>query len=162
MVFQSFNLFPHMTVLQNIMLAPRKVKGMGADAAEKIARALLERVRIPDRADYYPANLSGGQQQRVAIARALAMQPRIMLFDEPTSALDPEMINEVLDVMTDLAREGMTMMVVTHEMGFARRVASRVVFMDYGKVVEVQKPEAFFAAPQSDRAKDFLSKILTH
>jgi ABC-type polar amino acid transport system ATPase subunit len=162
MVFQSFNLFPHMTVLQNIMLAPRKVKGLGMREAEKIARTLLERVRIPDRADYYPANLSGGQQQRVAIARALAMQPRIMLFDEPTSALDPEMINEVLDVMTDLAKEGMTMMVVTHEMGFARRVASRVVFMDYGKIVEVQKPEAFFAAPQSDRAKDFLSKILTH
>jgi len=162
MVFQSFNLFPHMTVLQNIMLAPLKVKGMRADEAEKVARGLLQRVRIPDRADYYPANLSGGQQQRVAIARALAMQPKIMLFDEPTSALDPEMINEVLDVMTDLAKEGMTMMVVTHEMGFARRVASRVVFMDYGKVVEVQKPEAFFAAPQSDRAKDFLSKILTH
>jgi ABC-type polar amino acid transport system ATPase subunit len=162
MVFQSFNLFPHMTVLQNIMLAPRQVKGLGMAEAEKIARTLLERVRIPDRADYYPANLSGGQQQRVAIARALAMQPRIMLFDEPTSALDPEMINEVLDVMTDLAKEGMTMMVVTHEMGFARRVASRVVFMDYGKIVEVQKPEAFFAAPQSDRAKDFLSKILTH
>ena len=130
MVFQSFNLFPHMTVLQNITLAPRKVKGLSAAEAEKVARVLLERVRIPDRADYYPANLSGGQQQRVAIARALAMQPRIMLFDEPTSALDPEMINEVLDVMTDLAKEGMTMMVVTHEMGFARRVASRVVFMD--------------------------------
>jgi ABC-type polar amino acid transport system ATPase subunit len=162
MVFQSFNLFPHMTVLQNITLAPRKVKGLAAAAAEKIARDLLERVRIPDRAEYYPANLSGGQQQRVAIARALAMQPRVMLFDEPTSALDPEMINEVLDVMTDLARDGMTMMVVTHEMGFARRVASRVVFMDYGRIVEVQKPEAFFAAPQSDRAKDFLSKILTH
>jgi glutamate transport system ATP-binding protein len=162
MVFQSFNLFPHMTALQNIMLAPRKVKGMAAADAEKIARALLERVRIPERAEYYPANLSGGQQQRVAIARALAMQPRVMLFDEPTSALDPEMINEVLDVMTDLAKEGMTMMVVTHEMGFARRVASRVVFMDYGRIVEVQKPEAFFAAPQSDRAKDFLSKILTH
>jgi ABC-type polar amino acid transport system ATPase subunit len=162
MVFQSFNLFPHMTVLQNIMLAPRKVKGMGAAEAEKIARGLLERVRIPDRADYYPANLSGGQQQRVAIARALAKQPRNMLFDEPTSALDPEMINEVLDVMTDLAREGMTMMVVTHEMGFARRVAGRIVFMDYGKIVEVQKPESFFANPQSDRAKDFLSKILTH
>src|SRR5258708_12313045 len=152
MVFQSFNLFPHMTVLQNIMLAPRKGKGLGTAEAEKIARTLLERVRIPDRADYYPANLSGGQQQRVAIARALAMQPRIMLFDEPTSALDPEMINEVLDVMTDLAKEGMTMMVVTHQMGFARRVASRVVFMDYGKIVEVQKPEAFFAAPPSDRA----------
>jgi ABC-type polar amino acid transport system ATPase subunit len=162
MVFQSFNLFPHMTVLQNITLAPRKVKGLAGAAAEKIARDLLERVRIPDRAEYYPANLSGGQQQRVAIARALAMQPRVMLFDEPTSALDPEMINEVLDVMTDLAREGMTMMVVTHEMGFARRVAGRVVFMDYGRIVEVQKPEAFFATPQSDRARDFLSKILTH
>jgi ABC-type polar amino acid transport system ATPase subunit len=162
MVFQSFNLFPHMTALQNITLAPRKVKGMAAADAEKIARALLERVRIPERAEYYPANLSGGQQQRVAIARALAMQPRIMLFDEPTSALDPEMINEVLDVMTDLAREGMTMMVVSHEMGFARRVASRVVFMDYGRIVEVQEPEAFFAAPRSERAKDFLSKILTH
>jgi len=162
MVFQSFNLFPHMTVLQNITLAPRKVKGLSAGEAERIARALLERVRIPDRADYYPANLSGGQQQRVAIARALAMQPRIMLFDEPTSALDPEMINEVLDVMTDLAKEGMTMMVVTHEMGFARRVAGRVVFMDYGRIVEVQKPEAFFASPQSERAKDFLSKILSH
>ena len=162
MVFQSFNLFPHMTVLENIMLAPAKVKGLSAGEAEKIARDLLARVRIPDKADKHPANLSGGQQQRVAIARALAMQPRIMLFDEPTSALDPEMINEVLDVMTDLAKEGMTMMVVTHEMGFARRVASRVVFMDYGKIVEVQKPEAFFAAPQSDRAKDFLSKILTH
>ena len=162
MVFQSFNLFPHMTALENIMLAPRKVKRMAAAEAEKIARSLLARVRIPERADYYPANLSGGQQQRVAIARALAMQPRIMLFDEPMSALDPEMINEVLDVMTDLAREGMTMMVVTHEMGFARRVASRVVFMDYGRIVEVQKPEAFFAAPRSERAKDFLSKILSH
>jgi ABC-type polar amino acid transport system ATPase subunit len=162
MVFQSFNLFPHMTAIENIMLAPRKVKGMAHAEAEKIARSLLARVRIPERADYYPANLSGGQQQRVAIARALAMQPKIMLFDEPTSALDPEMINEVLDVMTDLAKEGITMMVVTHEMGFARRVASRVVFMDFGKVVEVQKPEAFFAAPQSDRAKDFLSKILSH
>ncbi len=162
MVFQSFNLFPHMTALQNIMLAPIKVKGMSQADAEKIARSLLARVRIPDRADSHPANLSGGQQQRVAIARALAMQPKIMLFDEPTSALDPEMINEVLDVMTDLAKDGMTMMVVTHEMGFARRVASRVVFMDYGKVVEVQRPEAFFANPQSDRAKDFLSKILHH
>jgi glutamate transport system ATP-binding protein len=127
-----------------------------------MALALLARVGMPEKADAFPSQLSGGQQQRVAIARALAMQPKIMLFDEPTSALDPEMINEVLDVMTDLAKEGMTMMVVTHEMGFARRVASRVVFMDYGKVVEVQKPEAFFAAPQSDRAKDFLSKILTH
>ena len=162
MVFQSFNLFPHMTVLQNIMLAPRKVKGLGMAEAEKIARTLLERVRIPDRADYYPANLSGGQQQRVAIARALAMQPRIMLFDEPTSALDPEMINEVLDVMTDLAKEGMTMMVVTHEMGFARRVAHRIIFMDEGSVVEAAAPSDFFSAPKSDRAKDFLSKILSH
>ena len=162
MVFQSFNLFPHMTVLQNITLAPLKVKGQSPAEAEKIARGLLERVRIPDKADKYPANLSGGQQQRVAIARALAMQPRIMLFDEPTSALDPEMINEVLDVMTDLAKDGMTMMVVTHEMGFARRVAHRVVFMDAGRVVEVQAPESFFAAPRSERAKDFLSKILSH
>jgi glutamate transport system ATP-binding protein len=162
MVFQSFNLFPHMTVLENIMLAPMKVKGLGRGDAEKIARDLLARVRIPDKADRHPANLSGGQQQRVAIARALAMQPRIMLFDEPTSALDPEMINEVLDVMTDLAREGMTMMVVTHEMGFARRVAHRVVFMDAGRIVEVQEPEPFFAAPRSERAKEFLSKILSH
>jgi ABC-type polar amino acid transport system ATPase subunit len=162
MVFQSFNLFPHMTALQNITLAPTRVKRMGRGEAEQIARALLERVKIPDRADSYPANLSGGQQQRVAIARALAMQPRIMLFDEPTSALDPEMINEVLDVMTDLAREGMTMMVVTHEMGFARRVAHRVVFMDGGRIVEVQTPDAFFAHPRSERAKEFLSKILSH
>ncbi|MGH7388208.1 MAG: amino acid ABC transporter ATP-binding protein [Candidatus Rokuibacteriota bacterium] len=162
MVFQSFNLFPHMTALQNIMLAPMKVKGAPAAEAERTARTLLERVRIPDKADHYPANLSGGQQQRVAIARALAMQPKIMLFDEPTSALDPEMINEVLDVMTDLAKEGMTMMVVTHEMGFARRVAHRVVFMDAGQVVEEAAPQAFFTAARSDRAKDFLSKILTH
>jgi ABC-type polar amino acid transport system ATPase subunit len=162
MVFQSFNLFPHMTVLQNIMLAPIRVRGLSAAEAEKAARALLARVRIPDKADHYPANLSGGQQQRVAIARALAMQPKIMLFDEPTSALDPEMINEVLDVMTDLAKDGMTMMVVTHEMGFARRVAHRVVFMDGGQVVEEAAPETFFAAPKSDRAKEFLSKILSH
>jgi ABC-type polar amino acid transport system ATPase subunit len=162
MVFQSFNLFPHMTVLENIMLAPMKVKGLGRGDAEKIARDLLARVRIPDKADRHPANLSGGQQQRVAIARALAMQPRIMLFDEPTSALDPEMINEVLDVMTDLAKEGMTMMVVTHEMGFARRVAHRVIFMDEGSVVEAATPSDFFSAPKSDRAKDFLSKILSH
>ena len=157
MVFQSFNLFPHMTVLENITLAPVRVRKLSAAEAEKTARALLERVRIPDKADHYPANLSGGQQQRVAIARALAMQPKIMLFDEPTSALDPEMINEVLDVMTDLAKDGMTMMVVTHEMGFARRVAHRVVFM-----VEEATPEAFFAAAKSDRAKEFLSKILSH
>jgi ABC-type polar amino acid transport system ATPase subunit len=162
MVFQSFNLFPHMTVLQNIMLAPIRVRGLSAAEAEKAARALLARVRIPDKAEHYPANLSGGQQQRVAIARALAMQPKIMLFDEPTSALDPEMINEVLDVMTDLAKDGMTMMVVTHEMGFARRVAHRVVFMDGGQVVEEATPETFFAAPKSDRAKEFLSKILSH
>ena len=162
MVFQSFNLFPHMTVLENIMLAPVRVRGLTAAEASSVARALLARVRIPDKADHYPANLSGGQQQRVAIARALAMQPRIMLFDEPTSALDPEMINEVLDVMTDLARDGMTMMVVTHEMGFARRVAHRVVFMDAGQVVEEATPEQFFTAARSDRAREFLAKILTH
>jgi ABC-type polar amino acid transport system ATPase subunit len=162
MVFQSFNLFPHMTALENIMLAPVKVRGLSAADAARAARVLLERVRIPDKAENYPANLSGGQQQRVAIARALAMQPRIMLFDEPTSALDPEMINEVLDVMTDLAKDGMTMMVVTHEMGFARRVAHRVVFMDAGQVVEEAPPEQFFAAARSDRAREFLSKILTH
>jgi polar amino acid transport system ATP-binding protein len=162
MVFQSFNLFPHMTVLDNITLAPMKVKRLSRGEAEKIARDLLARVRIPDKADRHPANLSGGQQQRVAIARALAMQPRIMLFDEPTSALDPEMINEVLDVITDLAKTGMTMMVVTHEMGFARRVAHRVIFMDEGRVVEAATPQEFFSAPRSDRAKDFLSKILSH
>jgi polar amino acid transport system ATP-binding protein len=162
MVFQSFNLYPHMTVLQNITLAPTKVKGLSAGEAERSARKLLERVGIPDKAGAYPANLSGGQQQRVAIARALAMQPKIMLFDEPTSALDPEMINEVLEVMTDLAREGMTMVVVTHEMGFARRVAHRIVFMDEGQVIEEAKPEVFFAAPKSPRAKQFLSKILSH
>jgi polar amino acid transport system ATP-binding protein len=162
MVFQSFNLYPHMTVLRNIALAPVKVKGLSAAEAEKIAVKLLERVGIPDKAGSYPANLSGGQQQRVAIARALAMQPKIMLFDEPTSALDPEMINEVLEVMSDLAREGMTMIVVTHEMGFARRVAHRVVFMDEGRIVETSEPEKFFAAPASERAKQFLSKILSH
>jgi polar amino acid transport system ATP-binding protein len=162
MVFQSFNLYPHMTALQNITLAPTKVKGLPAAEAERGAMKLLERVGIPDKAGAYPANLSGGQQQRVAIARALAMQPKIMLFDEPTSALDPEMINEVLEVMTDLAREGMTMVVVTHEMGFARRVAHRVVFMDEGQVIEEAKPEIFFATPKSPRAKQFLSKILSH
>jgi glutamate transport system ATP-binding protein len=162
MVFQSFNLFPHMTAMQNIMLAPLKVKKLSKAEAEKAARALLERVGLREKAEAYPANLSGGQQQRVAIARALAMQPRIMLFDEPTSALDPEMINEVLDVMTSLARDGMTMMCVTHEMGFARRVAHRVVFMDEGQVVEQATPEAFFTAPRSDRGRQFLSKILTH
>jgi ABC-type polar amino acid transport system ATPase subunit len=162
MVFQSFNLFPHMTALENIMLAPMKVKHASRAEAEKAARALLERVGLREKAGNYPANLSGGQQQRVAIARALAMQPKIMLFDEPTSALDPEMINEVLDVMTALAREGMTMMCVTHEMGFARRVAHRVVFMDEGQVVEEGTPDEFFRAPKSDRGKQFLSKILTH
>ena len=162
MVFQQFNLFPHMTALRNIMLAPMKVRGLSRDEAEKTARALLERVGIPDKAENYPANLSGGQQQRVAIARALAMQPRIMLFDEPTSALDPEMINEVLEVMTDLAKSGMTMMVVTHEMGFARRVAHRVVFMDEGSIVEADTPQSFFASPRSERAQQFLSKILSH
>jgi ABC-type polar amino acid transport system ATPase subunit len=162
MVFQSFNLFPHMTALENIVLAPVRVRGAERASAETRARALLERVRIPDKADHYPANLSGGQQQRVAIARALAMQPQIILFDEPTSALDPEMINEVLEVMSDLARDGMTMMVVTHEMGFARRVAHRVVFMDEGQVVEEASPERFFAAARSERAREFLSKILSH
>ena len=162
MVFQSFNLYPHMTVLQNITLAPVKVRNIATTEAEKTAMALLERVGIPDKAQVYPANLSGGQQQRVAIARALAMKPKIMLFDEPTSALDPEMINEVLDVMTDLAKDGITMVVVTHEMGFARRVAHRVVFMDQGKIVETAEPQAFFAAPQSARAQQFLSKILSH
>ena len=162
MVFQQFNLFPHMSALQNIMLAPMRVRGLSRDEADKTARALLERVGIPDKAENYPANLSGGQQQRVAIARALAMQPRIMLFDEPTSALDPEMINEVLEVMTDLAKSGMTMMVVTHEMGFARRVAHRVVFMDEGSIVEADTPQTFFASPRSERAQQFLSKILSH
>ena len=162
MVFQSFNLYPHMTVMRNITLAPIKVKGLDKASAEKIALELLQRVGIPDKADAYPANLSGGQQQRVAIARALAMKPKIMLFDEPTSALDPEMINEVLEVMTALAREGMTMVVVTHEMGFARRVSHRVVFMDQGQIIEASEPEKFFAAPETPRAKQFLSKILSH
>jgi ABC-type polar amino acid transport system ATPase subunit len=162
MVFQSFNLFPHMTALENIMLAPMKVRKVPRAEAEQQSRALLERVGLREKAANYPANLSGGQQQRVAIARALAMQPKIMLFDEPTSALDPEMINEVLDVMTALAREGMTMMCVTHEMGFARRVAHRVVFMDEGQVVEEGTPQEFFTAPKSDRGRQFLSKILTH
>ena len=162
MVFQSFNLFAHKTVLQNVMLGPTKVRGIGKKQAEQRARELLDRVGIGHQADKYPAQLSGGQQQRVAIARALAMDPMVMLFDEPTSALDPEMINEVLDVMTTLARDGMTMVVVTHEMGFARRAANRVVFMDEGRIVEQSAPEQFFTNPTSDRAKDFLSKILTH
>ena len=161
-VFQSFNLYPHMTALENIVLAPVKVKGLSRAEGEKVAMKLLERVGIPEKANAYPANLSGGQQQLVAIARALAMQPKIMLFDEPTSALDPEMINEVLEVMTDLAREGMTMIVVSHEMGFARRVAHRVVFMDEGQVIEEGTPETFFATPRFDRTKQFLSKILSH
>ena len=162
MVFQSFNLYPHMTVLDNIALAPTKVKRLPRADANKIATQLLERVGIPDKAGVFPANLSGGQQQRVAIARALAMKPKIMLFDEPTSALDPEMINEVLEVMTDLARDGMTMIVVTHEMGFARRVAHRIVFMDQGRIVETNEPQKFFASPESPRAQQFLSKILSH
>jgi len=162
MVFQSFNLFAHMTILQNATLGPRKVRKEGEDVATKRAMELLDRVGIANQADKYPAQLSGGQQQRAAIARALAMQPKLMLFDEPTSALDPEMINEVLDVMTDLAKDGMTMVVVTHEMGFARRAAHRVIFMDGGEIVEEADPETFFDHPSSDRAKTFLSKILTH
>jgi polar amino acid transport system ATP-binding protein len=162
MVFQQFNLYPHMTALANITLAPIKVRKLPRAEAERIAMDLLRKVDIPDKAPAYPAQLSGGQQQRVAIARALAMQPKIMLFDEPTSALDPEMINEVLDVMVALAREGMTMLVVTHEMGFARKVAHRIVFMDEGRIVEEAPPETFFARPQSDRARVFLSKILSH
>ncbi|MFH8568659.1 amino acid ABC transporter ATP-binding protein [Streptomyces sp. NPDC017993] len=162
MVFQSFNLFAHKTVLANVMLAPIKVRKKNKDEAAKRARELLDRVGLASQADKYPAQLSGGQQQRVAIARALAMDPQALLFDEPTSALDPEMINEVLEVMRQLARDGMTMVVVTHEMGFARSAANRVVFMDEGRIVEDRTPEAFFTAPESDRAKDFLSKILKH
>jgi glutamate transport system ATP-binding protein len=162
MVFQSFNLFAHKTVLENVSLGPVKVRKKAKAEAETRARELLERVGVASQADKYPAQLSGGQQQRVAIARALAMEPKVMLFDEPTSALDPEMINEVLDVMVGLAKDGMTMVVVTHEMGFARRAANRVVFMDGGRVVETAEPETFFTSPRSDRAKDFLSKILTH
>ncbi len=162
MVFQSFNLFAHKTVLENVTLGPVKVRKQSKGDAERRARELLDRVGVGTQADKYPAQLSGGQQQRVAIARALAMDPKVMLFDEPTSALDPEMINEVLDVMTSLARDGMTMVVVTHEMGFARRAANRVVFMDGGRIVESADPETFFTRPTSDRAKDFLSKILTH
>ena len=161
MVFQSFNLFPHLSVLDNITLAPRQVRKIPKAQAEKQAMELLERVRIPDQAKKYPGQLSGGQQQRVAIARALAMKPKVMLFDEPTSALDPEMINEVLDTMKDLASEGMTMIVVTHEMGFAREVADRVVFMADGTIVEVGTPEHFFHNPQEDRTKLFLSQILS-
>jgi len=162
MVFQSFNLFAHKTVLENVTLGPTKVKGTSRAAADTEAMALLERVGVANQAPKLPAQLSGGQQQRVAIARALAMKPKVMLFDEPTSALDPEMINEVLDVMTDLAKEGMTMMVITHEMGFARRAANRVVFMDEGEIVEEATPDQFFTHAESARAQDFLSKILTH
>jgi general L-amino acid transport system ATP-binding protein len=160
MVFQSFNLFPHLTVMDNVTLAPRQVRRMPRGEAEALAMELLERVRIPEQARKHPGQLSGGQQQRVAIARALAMRPKVMLFDEPTSALDPEMINEVLDVMKDLAREGMTMIVVTHEMGFAREVADRVVFMADGQIVEVGTPEHFFTDPTEPRTKLFLSQIL--
>jgi polar amino acid transport system ATP-binding protein/general L-amino acid transport system ATP-binding protein len=162
MVFQSFNLFPHMTVIKNLMIAQRLVRKTPKEEARKIALQYLERVKIPEQADKYPIQLSGGQQQRVAIARALCMRPEIILFDEPTSALDPEMINEVLDVMTDLARGGMTMICVTHEMGFARSVADRVIFMDAGEIVEEADPVAFFDAPKSERTKAFLNQILTH
>jgi polar amino acid transport system ATP-binding protein len=162
MVFQQFNLYPHMTALQNITLAPIKVRKQSRGEAERIARDLLVKVGIPEKAENYPAQLSGGQQQRVAIARALAMQPKIMLFDEPTSALDPEMINEVLDVMVNLAREGMTMIVVTHEMGFAKKVSHRIIFMDEGRIVEEGDPQKFFASPKEERTRTFLSKILVH
>lgn len=162
MVFQQFNLFSHMTIRDNVTLAPTKVRKVSKEEARKTAEKLLDRVGIAAQADKYPAQLSGGQQQRVAIARALAMDPKVMLFDEPTSALDPEMINEVLDVMTDLAKGGMTMVVVTHEMSFARRVADRILFMADGTIVEDTDPETFFTNPQSDRAKDFLAKIVSH
>jgi glutamate transport system ATP-binding protein len=162
MVFQSFNLFAHKTILENVTLAPQKVRKIPAQEARKTALELLERVGIVNQAEKYPAQLSGGQQQRAAIARALAMRPKVMLFDEPTSALDPEMVQEVLDTMSGLAGEGMTMLVVTHEMGFARRAANRVVFMSDGEIVEDAAPDDFFTAPKSERAKDFLGKILTH
>src|SRR5437764_284115 len=162
MVFQSFNLFAHKTIVENVMLAPVKVRKLGQADARKTAMELLERVGIGNQAEKYPAQLSGGQQQRVAIARALAMEPKALLFDEPTSALDPEMVGEVLEVMTSLAREGMTMVVVTHEMGFARHAANRVVFMADGQLVEQAAPDEFFGNPKSERARDFLSKILTH
>ena len=160
MVFQRFELYPHMTVMQNIALAPMKVRKWSKEKAQKKATELLERVGIPDKAQSYPANLSGGQQQRVAIARSLAMEPNYMMFDEPTSALDPEMIKEVLDVMIDLAKEGMTMLCVTHEMGFAREVADEIIFMDFGRIVERGSYEEFFNNPKSERAKDFLKQIL--
>jgi polar amino acid transport system ATP-binding protein/general L-amino acid transport system ATP-binding protein len=162
MVFQSFNLFPHMTVLRNLMLAPQLVRKNNKSKAKETAMKYLERVKIPDQANKYPSQLSGGQQQRVAIARALCMSPEILLFDEPTSALDPEMINEVLEVMEDLANEGMTMICVTHEMGFARSVADRVIFMDLGEIVEEASPQEFFENPKNERTKLFLSQILSH
>ncbi|MEZ5732528.1 MAG: amino acid ABC transporter ATP-binding protein [Paracoccaceae bacterium] len=162
MVFQSFNLFPHMTILNNLMLAQKLVRKTPKAEAREVAMHYLERVRIPEQAGKYPIQLSGGQQQRVAIARALCMKPEVMLFDEPTSALDPEMINEVLEVMVDLARDGMTMICVTHEMGFARSVADRVIFMDAGEIIEEAEPETFFKDPKSDRTKLFLSQILKH
>ncbi|MET9492019.1 MULTISPECIES: amino acid ABC transporter ATP-binding protein [unclassified Nocardia] len=162
MVFQSFNLFAHKTIVENVMLAPVKVRGLDKTTARARAMELLERVGIAEQADKYPAQLSGGQQQRVAIARALAMDPKVMLFDEPTSALDPEMVSEVLDVMVQLAKDGMTMVVVTHEMGFARRAGNRVLFMADGQIVEDTEPESFFTAPKSERARDFLGKILSH
>jgi len=162
MVFQSFNLFPHMTIVKNLMLAQQLVRKTSKVAARETAMRYLERVKIPEQADKYPVQLSGGQQQRVAIARALCMKPEIMLFDEPTSALDPEMINEVLEVMIDLAKDGMTMIVVTHEMGFARSVADKVIFMDEGEIVEEADPVTFFDNPKNERTKEFLSQILTH
>ncbi len=162
MVFQQFNLYPHMTALENVTLAPVHVRSLSRSEASRAGRALLERVGIAEKADAYPARLSGGQQQRVAIARALAMEPQVLLFDEPTSALDPEMIGEVLDVMKDLAHTGITMVVVTHEMGFAREVGDRIVFMDEGRIVEIEEPKNFFDAPRSDRARSFLSKVLNH
>jgi ABC-type polar amino acid transport system ATPase subunit len=162
MVFQSFNLFPHLTIVKNLMLAPRLVRKASKAEAHDTAMRYLKRVKIPEQADKYPSQLSGGQQQRVAIARALCMNPKIMLFDEPTSALDPEMIHEVLDVMTELAEDGMTMIVVTHEMGFARKVADLVVFMDEGEIVESNPPDEFFDNPSNERTKDFLKQILTH
>jgi ABC-type polar amino acid transport system ATPase subunit len=162
MVFQQFNLFPHLTVLQNCMLSPMKVRGIKINEARDIAMKYLSRVRIPEQADKYPAQLSGGQQQRVAIARALCMTPKIMLFDEPTSALDPEMVKEVLDTMVSLADEGMTMVCVTHEMGFAKAVADRVIFMDQGEIVEIAKPDVFFTKAQNERTRNFLGQILNH
>lgn len=162
MVFQNFNLFPHLTVMQNITLAPMKVRGLTQIDAERLGMDLLKRVGIPDKANKFPSSLSGGQQQRVAIARALAMQPRLMLFDEPTSALDPEMVNEVLQVMRELAHSGMTMIVVTHEMGFAKEVADRIIFFDQGRIIEQGEPHAFFKNPKEDRTRAFLGQILSH